>query len=264
MSQEPQPALESLQRENEALKRRLARLQGNMERQEKYQQQNSSLLRAAMADLDEEKAKSERLLLNILPAQIVERLNSGEEEIADRFDDVTVLFSDFAGFTEASAQAPPNRVVRTLNTVFSEFDAHSQALGVEKIKTIGDAYLAVAGLPETRRDHCEAAADLALQMLRTVEELAEQGDQLSIRIGLHTGAVIAGIIGTHKFVYDVWGDTVNLASRLESSAESGTIHISESVARILKFDFDVEPRGEIALKGKGDVTTFYLTGRKAV
>lgn len=262
MSQEPQPTLESLQSENEALKRRLTKLQGNMERQEQYQQQNASLLRAAMDDLDAEKAKSERLLLNILPAQIVERLSSGEEEIADRFDDVTVLFSDLVGFTEASARTPPKRVVRALNAVFSEFDAHTQALGVEKIKTIGDAYLAVAGLPETRRDHCEAAADLALEMLRTVSEKADEQDPLGIRIGLHTGAVIAGIIGTHKFVYDVWGDTVNLASRLESTADPGTIHISESVARVLRFDYDVEPRGETALKGKGDVVTFYLSGRK--
>jgi class 3 adenylate cyclase len=264
VSREPESGLEGLLRENEALKRRLAKLQRNTERQEKFQQQNSSLLRAAMDDLDVEKAKSERLLLNILPAQIVERLNGGEEEIADRFDDVTVLFTDFVGFTHASAKSSPRQVVRALNDVFSEFDAQTQALGVEKIKTIGDAYLAVAGLPEPRRDHCEAAADLALEMLRIVEDSAEERDQLSIRIGLHSGAVMAGIVGIHKFVYDVWGDTVNFASRLESSAEPGTIHISESVARILKFDFDVKPRGEVALKGKGDVTTFFLTGRKPV
>lgn len=262
MSGEPESALERLQRENEALQRRLAKLQRNTERQERFQQQNASLLRAAIADLDVEKAKSERLLLNILPEQIVERLNRGEEEIADRFDDVTVLFTDFVGFTDASARLPPRQVVRALNVVFSEFDAQTQVLGVEKIKTIGDAYLAVAGLPEPRRDHCEAAADLALQMLRIVEDSAEERDQLSIRIGLHTGAVMAGIVGTHKFVYDVWGDTVNFASRLESSAEPGTIHISESVARILRFDFEVESRGETALKGKGDVATYYLTGRK--
>lgn len=213
--------------------------------------------------LEDEKEKFERLLLNILPRQIIGRLNDGETIIADRFDNVSVLFSDLVGFTEISAKLAPTELVSYLNALFSGFDAHAQELGVEKIKMIGDAYMVVAGVPEPRPDHAQAIAEMALRMIETVDRSKrEGGTAFTARIGIHSGPVVAGIIGTHRFLYDVWGDTVNLASRLETLSEPNRIQISEATAALLGADFELEPRGKIAIKGKGQQNAYFLNAAK--
>ena len=209
--------------------------------------------------LEEEKAKYERLLLNILPQQIIGRLNDGETVIADRFDDATVLFADLVGFTALSSHTPPAELVAYLNRLFSGFDAVTRELGAEKIKMIGDAYMVVAGLPEPRPDHAEAVARTALGMIDALEHVNRDFRRpRKIRIGIHSGPVVAGIIGTHRFVYDVWGDTVNVASRLESHGVANRVQISEATAKRLADRFAIEPRGAIQVKGKGRLKTFFL------
>jgi class 3 adenylate cyclase len=216
-----------------------------------------------MHDLDRERARSQDLLRNILPEPIIVRLNAGERLIADRYDDVTVLFSDLVDFTRISGEMPVSAVVASLNAMFSAFDAACARLGVEKIKTIGDAYLAAAGLPGTSDHPVVACAELALAMLDAV---AEAGAPWRIRIGIHRGPVIAGIIGTSKYVYDLWGDAVNTASRLETTAAAGSIQVSEAVAKILEAAgahdggpaFSLESLGDIDLKGKGSIRTYSL------
>ena len=216
--------------------------------------------RRYLAVLQEEKRRSEALLRNILPGRIVGRLNDGETVIADRLEEVTILFCDLVGFTEAASRTAPGRLVEDLNRLFSAFDALTGALGVEKIKTIGDAYMAGAGLPEPRPDHAEAVAELALRMLEAVERLnREAGTAFQVRIGMHTGPVVAGVIGTHKFTYDVWGDTVNVASRLEAHGLPGRVHVSDEVRRALGHRYEFEPRGAIGLRGRGQMETFFLT-----
>ena len=249
-----------LDRENRLLARKLARLEANVRQLEDMQDSSSTLLSGVMRELDEERERSHSLLLNILPQPIIDRLDAGETTIADRFADVTVLFSDLVGFTAISSDLEPATLVGELNRLFSEFDALCEACGVEKIKTIGDAYLAVGGLPGSRTDHAAAVAELALGMLEAIARLNASGDlEWRIRIGIHTGPAVAGVIGTRKFVYDVWGDTVNVASRLESTAEPGTIHVSESVAAALGGGFRLEPRGTVELKGKGPTPTYRLS-----
>jgi len=174
---------------------------------------------------------------------------------------VTVLFSDFVGFTETSSDLEPYLLVSELNALFSQFDALCERTGVEKIKTIGDAYMAVGGLPGTRPDHSAAVAELALEMVQAIQS-ATLGRAWKIRIGVHAGPAVAGVIGTKKFVYDVWGDTVNVASRLEASAEPNRIHVSEAVAETLRGSFDLELRGTVELKGKGQTRTYFLNGRR--
>jgi class 3 adenylate cyclase len=189
----------------------------------------------------------------------VGRLNGGETVIADRLEEVTILFCDLVGFTEAASRTAPGRLVADLNRLFSAFDALTGALGVEKIKTIGDAYMAGAGLPEPRPDHAEAVAELALRMLEAVERLnRETGTAFQVRIGMHTGPVVAGVIGTHKFTYDVWGDTVNVASRLEGHGLPGRVHVSDEVRRAVGQRYEFEPRGAIGLRGRGQMETFFL------
>lgn len=210
--------------------------------------------------IEDETTKFERLLFTILPRQVIGRLNQGEVMIADRFEGVSVLFADLVGFTEHSARTAPAAVVAYLNRLFSEFDALARELGVEKIKTIGDAYMAVAGLPDPNPDPCTATAKMALGMIDRLERVNSQfGAALQIRIGVHCGPVVAGIIGTHRFVYDVWGDTVNVASRLEAYSLPNRIHVSQDSARHLGGRFALEPRGSIDVKGKGKLETFFLS-----
>ncbi|MEA2546029.1 MAG: hypothetical protein QOI09_1302 [Chloroflexota bacterium] len=251
-------SLDGLRKDQTRLVRRVGRLEAVLQNVEQIRDTNARLLDRLMGELETERAKSQRLLLNILPQPIIDRLNAGEQLIADRYDDVAVIFSDFVGFTEISANLPPAAVVTSLNALFSAFDAACADLGVEKIKTIGDAYMAAAGLPGTTTDHLQAAADLTLAMRAAVEEA---GAPWQIRIGLHSGPVVAGVIGTSKFVYDLWGDAVNVASRLEAAAPAGRIQVSERVAAALGDTFEFEPRGEIELKGKGATKTFFLLGR---
>jgi class 3 adenylate cyclase len=239
-------------------------METNMRRMEEMQDGTSKLLSRVMDELDEERARSATLLRNILPEPIIERLSAGEQTIADRYDDVAVLFSDIVGFTALSSDVDPHVLVAELNMMFSRFDGLCERCGVEKIKTIGDAYLAVGGLPGTNIDHVAAVAELGLGMLEAVRETSEEtARSWHIRIGINSGPAVAGVIGTHKFVYDVWGDTVNVASRLETSADPDTIHVSEPVASALGSGYEVRLRGVTELKGKGAVSTYVLAGRRA-
>ena len=209
--------------------------------------------------LESERETSEQLLHNILPRAIAQRLKNGEENIANHFENVTVLFADIVGFTQLSATRPAGEIVDLLNRIFSAFDIFSEQYALEKIKTIGDAYMIVGGLPEARADHCEAVARMALEMLATVELLSKTlSAPLSLRIGIHTGAVVAGVIGKKKFAYDLWGDTVNTASRMESRGQSGKIQVSPEVYALLNGKFILEERGEIEVKGKGLMRTWFL------
>jgi class 3 adenylate cyclase len=213
--------------------------------------------------LEEETERYERLLLSILPRQVIGRLNAGETVIADRYGEATVLFADLVGFTELSARTTPTAVVEFLRQLFAEFDDIARELGVEKIKTIGDAYLAVAGLPEQRSDHRQAIALMALNMIERLKRVNQAlGFEMKIRVGVHCGAVVAGIVGTHRSVYDVWGDTVNVASRLEVNSLPNHILVSQDTAHHLASDFTLETRGLIDLRGRGPMETFFLTGRR--
>ena len=218
--------------------------------------------REALAALHAEKERSEQLLLNILPAPIVARLKGGEPVIADHLTNVTILFSDFVGFTELSARLPAQELVGALGRVFSAFDTLALRLGVEKIKTIGDAYMVACGLFGPRDDHAQAVADMALAMTETLQSMNDTlPSPLEIRIGINSGEVIAGVIGAHKFIYDIWGDAVNIASRLESNSLPGRIHVSRTTYEHLSKDFRFEPRGPVFLKGRGAIETFFLTGK---
>ncbi len=216
--------------------------------------------RRHLARIEDEKERHENLLLNILPRPVIGRLNSGETMIADRFDDVTVLFSDLVGFTEMSSRLTPTRIVTLLNQLFSEFDEIARARGVEKIKMIGDAYMVAAGVPEPRPDHAQAIALMALDMRDAITRIAALVEEdLAFRVGIHSGPVVAGIIGTHRFLYDVWGDTVNVASRLEATSPANHIQVSRATADRLSGAFELTPRGLIEVKGKGELETFFLT-----
>lgn len=211
--------------------------------------------------LEQEQTKTDTLLHNVLPVSIANRLKSGEQHIANHYDTVTVLFADIVGFTTLSASRPAVEIVQILNRIFSAFDIFSEHYHLEKIKTIGDAYMIVGGLPEYRADHCEAVAQMALEMLSTIELLEQSmGVSLQLRIGIHTGSVVAGVIGQKKFAYDLWGDTVNTASRMESRGEPGKIHCTTEVYEALHEKFTFESRGEIEIKGKGFMQTWFLIG----
>ena len=214
-------------------------------------------------ELEDERDRSEQLLLSILPSPIARRLEDGEELIADYFGDATVLFADIVGFTQLSSNLKPAKVVEVLNLLFGEFDAIAEHYEVEKIKTIGDGYMAVGGVPLRQGDHADRVANVALEMLPTIEQLGRNLDlPLSARIGVHTGDVVGGVIGRRKFIYDLWGDTVNTASRMESYGVTGRIQCSDQVRALLDNSFEFEPRGEIEIKGKGTMPTFFLTGVK--
>jgi class 3 adenylate cyclase len=249
---------ERLDKERARLARRVSRLEATLETVELIRDTNARLLDRLMGELETERARSQGLLLNVLPQPIIDRLNAGEQLIADRYDDVAVVFSDLVGFTEISSRLPVATLVSSLNALFSAFDKSCQSLGVEKIKTIGDAYMAAAGLPGTRGEHVSAAADLTLAIRSAVESA---GAPWQVRIGLHAGPVGAGVIGTSKFVYDLWGDAVNVASRLETTAAPGAIQVSEAVATALGDAFELEARGPIELKGKGSTNVYLLLGR---
>lgn len=221
-------------------------------------------IRAELAERD----KSERLLLTMLPAPIANRLKGGESPIADRHPEVTVLFADIVGFTKLSGRLAPEELVQNLNTLFSRFDALTSAHGLEKIKTIGDCYMVVGGLPTPRLDHVAAVADLALALRAATAQAGAQpldegfANHIQLRIGLHCGPAIAGVIGTQKPAYDLWGDTVNIASRMESHGQPGTIHCSEAVYVALREQFAFAARGDIEVRSKGRMRTYTLLGRK--
>lgn len=221
------------------------------------------LVESAEKALAEANARSEELLLNILPGPIAERLKAGESPIADRIDEVTVLFADLVDFTPLSEGLEAGELVALLDTVFSEFDELSERYGLEKIATMGDGYLAVAGLPLARADHMAVAADMALAMCVTLSRHRGRGyGDLRMRFGLASGTVVAGVIGKKKIRYDLWGDTVNTASRMESHGEPGKVHVTADLFDALRDEFEFEPRGVIPIKGKGLVETYFLVGRR--
>lgn len=218
----------------------------------------------AQAALAREQERSERLLLNILPPPIAERLKEDGKSIADGYAQATILFADMVGFTKMSATVTPARLVEILNALFSRFDALCDRFAVEKIKTIGDAYMVVAGVPTRRDDHAAAIADMALAMREALaEHNREFGSTLDIRIGINSGPVVAGVIGLKKFIYDLWGDSVNLASRMESHGVPGAIQVSRSTWEELRSRYDFTARPGLEVKGVGVVDAWLLTGRKS-
>ena len=209
-----------------------------------------------------EQMKSEKLMLNILPKPIADRLKKGEKNIAGSYPEVTVLFSDLVGFTKMSAKKTAPELVKLLNDIFSRFDKRAELLGLEKIKTIGDAYMAVGGLPIPRSDHAEIVADMALGMYQDLADFNQANQQeIQMRIGIHSGPVVAGVIGFTKFSYDLWGNTVNTASRMESTSGNGRIQVSAITHELLKEHFVLEERELIECKGLGPMLTSYVNGR---
>ncbi|WP_341735692.1 adenylate/guanylate cyclase domain-containing protein [Microcoleus sp. CAWBG640] len=207
--------------------------------------------------------QTEKLLLNILPKPIAERLKVEQSTIADSFEEVSVLFADIVGFTELSARMSPTELVKRLNVIFSQFDQLAEEYGVEKIKTIGDAYMVVGGLPTPRDDHAEAIAEMALEMQAKIAKLSAQtGEDLAIRVGINSGPVVAGVIGVSKFTYDLWGDTVNVAARMEVTGVAGSIQVTDVTYELLKDKYLFKNRGLTPIKGKGDMVTYWLQGRK--
>jgi guanylate cyclase len=220
--------------------------------------------RNALAALRVEQAKAESLLLNILPRSIAEKLKAEPQTIADQFGSASILFADVVDFTPLSERLPPAEVVGLLDHLFSHFDALAARHGLEKIKTIGDCYMAAAGVPTPRPDHARALALMALDMqaaMRSVDEVGHLG--LELRIGINSGPVVAGVIGRKRFLYDLWGDAVNTASRMESHGTSGRIQITRATKELLEEEFVCESRGTIPIKGKGEMEAWYLVGRRA-
>lgn len=210
-----------------------------------------------------ERQKADALLLNILPAKIARRLKSQRGIVADEYEDVCVLFADIVGYTAYSHMMRPVDLVSELNDIFQMFDDLAQKFGLEKIKTIGDAYLVVGGLPEPLQNHDCAIADMALDMRAAISKINKSdGKPFSLRIGIHCGSVVAGVIGSSKIAYDLWGDTVNIANRLEASGEAGMIHVSEHLQQRLAEKFVFQKRAPVQIKGKGEMQTYYLMGRK--
>ncbi len=209
-----------------------------------------------------EQEKSERLLLNILPAEVAAILKNEDRVVADRFDNTSIMFADMVNFTPMSANMKPEELVGLLNEVFCYFDTLTEKYGLEKINTVGDCYMVAAGVPRRRSDHAHALADMALEMRDTISRTKFAGKQLIFRIGINSGPVVAGVIGRMKFAYDLWGDTVNTASRMESHGAAGAIQISEATFELLKDDFICEPHGLLNVKGKGEMNVWYVLGKK--
>jgi adenylate cyclase len=217
----------------------------------------------ALAALRVEQAKAENLLLNILPRSIADRLKAQDQPIADQFESASILFADVVDFTPWSERLTPAEVVGYLDHLFSDFDHLAERYGVEKIKTIGDSYMVAAGVPTPRPDHARALALMALDMLeamRSDEKVGQLG--LQLRVGINSGPVVAGVIGRKRFLYDLWGDAVNTASRMESHGTSGRIQVTRATYELLADEFECEPRGPIAVKGKGEIEAWYVIRSK--
>jgi len=219
---------------------------------------------SAEAALAREYERSETLLRDMMPAPIAERLkNDPKTVIADQLEDVTILFVDIVDFTSRSARFPPEATVSLLNRVFSAFDLLTEKYSLEKVKTIGDAYMVAGGIPEPRPGNVYAVAEMALEVLSTVERIgSELGEPIAVRVGMHTGPAVAGVIGTHKLSYDVWGDTVNTAARLESHGQPGRIQVTQETRNALEDRYDFERRGSVDIKSKGELELHYLLGRR--
>jgi len=234
-----------------------ARIGASLEKKRWHDQEQ-----AYLRQLQLERSKSEELLFNVLPKPIAERLQRGETIIADSFSDITVLFADLVDFTALAASMTPTDLVVLLNDVFCAFDYLTARHGLEKIKTSGDAYMVVGGLFNKRADHTEAIADMALDMLEVMRLFSREGGHpLDLRIGFHAGPVVGGVLGANKYTYDLWGDTVNTASRMESHSETGKIQVPEAVYERLRTHYVFELRGNIPIKHKGEMKTYFLRGK---
>lgn len=207
--------------------------------------------------------KSETLLLNILPKEIVAILKNEPHTIADHFEGVSILFADVVNFTPLSATMMPTELVELLDDVFSHFDMLVEKYGLEKIKTIGDCYMVASGVPRPRDDHAQVLIAMALELRDYVSQHEFRGRKLTFRIGLNSGPVVAGVIGRKKFIYDMWGDAVNTASRMESHGQGGKIQITRAMYELVKNDFVCEPRGTVNVKGKGEVEVWFVTGQRS-
>jgi class 3 adenylate cyclase len=213
--------------------------------------------------LRKERNKTENLLLNLLPEPIAERLKEEPGVIADKFEKATILFADLVNFTQISTTMSATKLVYLLNEIFSTFDELTEKHGLEKIKTIGDAYMVAGGIPIVRPDHAEASAEMALDMLVAIDELNVKLEAtFDLRIGINSGPVVAGVIGTKKFIYDLWGNAVNTASRMESHGVPGRIQVSIYTYELLRDKYEFEERGLIDIKGQGEMRTYFLTGPK--
>ncbi len=245
----------------------LAFNQMNLQITQQIQQikQREQQLKNVVGELEAANQQAEHLLLNILPRPIAQQLKAGVSPIADYYPQATVLFADLVGFTPLSSRIPPTEMVELLNQLFTAFDHLAEQHQLEKIKTIGDAYMIVGGVPLERADHVEAIANMALDMRAYLQNVTHfNGHSLAIRIGIHTGPVVAGVIGVKKFIYDLWGDTVNIASRMESHGVAGAIHVSAATYECLKARYQLSPRGTIDVKGKGEMATYLLEQRLGV
>ncbi len=236
-----------------------ARVEAALERKRRHDQEKIYL-----SQLEIERLRSEQLLQNMLPYAVVERLKQGEETIADSFDNVTVLFADIVDFTQLSNQLPPIDLVQQLNEIFSSFDQLADQHGVEKVKTIGDGYMVVGGVPIATPHHATAIADMALDMLQAIQRYTSpSGDPYTMRIGINSGPVVAGVIGRYKFSYDLWGDAVNVAKRMEEQSMAGKIHVSSETYELIKDRYHFVERGPVWVKGRGEMMTYFLSGRKS-
>ena len=222
-----------------------------------FWKQSGSLYRKIVT----EKQNSERLLLNILPNKIAERLKTGESPIVDKYSNITIMFADIVNFTNLTKSLSPTDLVNLLDRIFSDLDDLAEKYGLEKIKTIGDEYMVVGGLNKIDESHCNKVANMALEINEILSSKKYQKHKLQLRIGMHSGVAIAGIIGKKKFSYDLWGETVNLASRFESHGSPGKIHISESSYKLLKNKFHIKDNGTILLKNHGRMKSFFLEGK---
>ncbi|MEM9568591.1 MAG: adenylate/guanylate cyclase domain-containing protein, partial [Cyanobacteria bacterium P01_E01_bin.34] len=240
----------------------IRRLQQQLQTQNEQLQQEIRVRIQCERDLAKEREKSEKLLLNILPESIVEQLKQNPQGIAYRFNAVTVLFADIVNFTGLSAAIDPTALVNLLSQIFSTFDRMAEKYGLEKIKTIGDAYMVVGGLPKPMTHHAAAIADMALDMQAAISQYQRSdGSSFQLRIGIDTGPVVAGVIGMKKFSYDLWGDAVNLASRMESHGEPGRIQVTQGMYQCLSDRYRLIPRGTISIKGLPNMSTYWLEGR---
>jgi guanylate cyclase len=217
----------------------------------------------AMEALAREQERSESLLLNVLPREIAPRLKAGESPIADAYEHATVLFADIVESAMLAERLDAKQLVVLLNEIFSRFDLLAEKHGVEKIRTIGDNFMCVAGVPRRRADHAQAMARLAIDMCTSVDELRTAGgDRIDFRIGMNSGPCVGGVIGLRKFVFDIWGDPVNTASRMESHGVPGRIHLSEATYELIRDEFECEARGTVDVKGKGPMRTWFLVGER--
>ena len=222
---------------------------------------NYLVIRQAEHELQLEHDRAEALLLNVLPAPIARKLKDSPGSIAERFDEATILFADIVNFTPLSQRLNAQELVALLDRIFRRFDELVEGRGLEKIKTIGDAYMVAGGIPVPRADHCQSVAELALEMVAIMEKEFRADHDLQLRIGIHSGPIVAGVIGRSKFIYDLWGDSVNTASRMESHGLPGKIQVTAEVRRLLADRFDFSPRGLVDVKGKGAMEVFLLEAR---